>query len=74
LCRVIIAIVSLCCIIAAVFCCRHHFRFLQAKLRAEFDKHKDELDFVKARQILEEAEKKFENEKNLQPLICMLWF
>jgi len=55
-------------------CCRHHARLLQAELRARFDEYKDEKDFVKAKKILEEAEKHFEETKHPQPLICMLHF
>ena len=41
-------------------------------MRARFDEHKDELDLVKATKILEDAEKKFNEMKHPQQMICTL--
>ena len=54
--------------------CRHHFRYLQAELRARFDEHKDELDMVKAKKILEDAERRFKQFEHIQPIKCMFCF
>jgi len=54
--------------------CRHHFRLLQAELRARFDEHKEELDMVKAKKILEDAEIRFKKFEHPQPIKCTLCF
>jgi len=53
---------------------RHHYRLGQAEVRARFDEHKDERDLVKAKKLLEEAEKEFEEIRHPQPIICMICF
>lgn len=47
----------------------HHYRLGQAEVRARFDEHKDERDLVKAKKLLEEAEKEFEEIRHPQPII-----
>ena len=63
---------QLICVVSIVS--RHHYRLLQAEMRARFDEHKDERDLIKAQKILEDAENQFEELKHPQPIICMLCF
>jgi len=46
---------------------RHLMRYESVLMRARFDKHKDELDMVKAKQILLQGESELEDNRHPQP-------